>query len=154
MPYLRVADLLTRVRSYHEGLRDWCVRRQHEEPDPRVALLTELVGAREDRMQGGLAKIAADADDAILNTWLQFEPDAAQATDLDAFELGGDLGVEEALARATGFELTVQAIYARAAGAMVAPRVREFFRALADLHEARAKQLGRISQGLEDGGLS
>jgi len=154
MPYLQTRDLLVRVRSYHQRLRDWCARHEGSRGDPRVALLVDLIRRREDSMQGSMAKLVADADPSVLDTWLQFEPDAAERADLDAYELGDEFGIDEVLARATGFELAIQAIYARAAETLVAPRVRVFFSALADLHDARGKQLGRVSQGLEDGGLS
>jgi hypothetical protein len=139
--YQQVRDVVTRIRSAHQSLRDELERPRPRARDANSRLMLEELRRSEQQLQIELARqLAAAGTDSLLDTWLQFIPDEDVLHTLDSIEFTPEMTVVEIVDRKLEFDQALMALLRQLAEETAVPRVQEFFRSLLGELERRVSR--------------
>lgn len=128
--YQQVRDVVSRIRTAHQQLRDALERPRPDAPDSRTRRQLETLCHEEQELQVALAKHLADGADPPLDTWLQYVPDEDVFESLESIEFTPGMSADEVVAVKQEFDQALIALLRQLAETTAVPRVQEFFESL------------------------
>lgn len=138
MTYQQVRDVVARIRTTHQQLRDALEGTEAETSDPRAQLMEKWLSQEEEQLQLTLAQYGVEGEKELLDTWLQYVPDEEVLDKLKSLEFRPNLPAEDLVARKMEFDQAMMAFLKQLADETSVPRVEEFFRTLLENAESRA----------------
>jgi len=153
MSYQQVKDVIQQIRQAHQLLRDILEQPRHRAKDSRTRKLLEALREEEQQLQIILAKYQKQADQSLLNSWLQFTPDEELCRTISSIGFSSDMTVDEVVEHKFEFDQALIRLLRQFAESVSAPRVHEFFADLAEYHESTSTRQGwkvREFQGNSD----
>ncbi len=108
--------------------------------------LLEYIAYHEGQLGTGIGEFEENAEECLLDTWLQFGADETLDGILKQLKLTPAMTEDEVLAAALKVDAQLITLYEELAGESSVPHVRELFEALAKMQEARERQLARAVQ--------
>lgn len=143
MASVQVRDILDSIRTFYGCLSDRFKQAQQNVQGEQLPYLLEYIAIHEGQLGTGIEEFEENAEDGLLDTWLQFGSDETLKGILDQLELNSDMNEDEVLAAALKVDTQLISLYQELAGESSVPHVRELFEALAKMQEARERQLAR-----------
>lgn len=145
--YLTVRDVVSRIRKAHQLMRDALERPRSVTTDERTRLILESLRKSEQGLQLTLARFENDGEEELLETWLQYVPNAELFESLDRIEFTPDLPADEVVSRKLSFDQSLLSLLRQLADETSVPRVQEFFHTILKNVESRvARQAWSVSE--------
>ncbi|REJ91627.1 MAG: hypothetical protein DWQ34_14380 [Planctomycetota bacterium] len=152
--YKQVRDVVVRIRDAHQRLRDALEESRSRASDSRSRHMLESLRQEEQELQSSLAKQLKNGDSQkVLDTWLQYTPDAELFETLEQIDFRPEMSAEEVVACKQKFDEDLTALLRQLKEATATPSVEEFFGSLLEEIETRIGQASwklREFQGDED----
>jgi hypothetical protein len=143
--YQTVRELVEHVKGLHQRLRQAARASKAAEADERRSLLLGYIEEQEQEMHRALCGVETRADRAVLDTWLQFAPDAEVDGVIARLETGAPLpSFEDLIARILEAQDGFVEIYRIMQAETSAPRVRAFFASMMEMEVEGRKKYARV----------
>ena len=146
MASVQVRDILDSIRAFYGQLSERFKQAQQSVQGDQLPYLLEYIAIHEGQLGTGIEEFEENAEESLLDTWLQFGADETLTGILNQVELTPDMTEDEVLAAALKVDSQLISLYEELAGESSVPHVRELFEALARMQEARERQLARAVQ--------
>lgn len=149
--YKQVKDVFQRVKDFRRELRDHLEASQLEMDDERLSWLVEHMDRHERFIDGSLDRYEEKASEGILETWLQYVPDAPIREAFEETRLEPGTDEKEVFERIQKWDQALLEMYRQLAGMSGAPRVQELFQSLLEMEEAKQEEISwRWQQELQE----
>lgn len=144
MAYQTVRELLAHVRSVHRRLRAMIQDARPHMDGERSQLLLVVVDEHEGALERAVESVEKRGLGSVLDTWLQFQPDAEidRALSLAVSDLPLSTGDIVALVLET--ENSLSRLYQLLEGSTGSRRVQAFFGSLSDVEDSAVRRTARI----------
>lgn len=149
MAYQTIRDLVRHVQALHGQLRTSIRNARQHEDDERSDLLLELIDAHESALERAIETVEHREGDAVLNTWLQYEPNAEVERALRRHDLESVRSGDEIMALVLETENALIRLYELLRGAHSSPSVQSFFTSLLEMEDSAVRRSARVE--LESG---
>ena len=146
MASVQVREILDSIRAFYGRLSERFKEAQKSIRGGQLPYLLEYIAIHEGQLGTGIEKFEENAEDSLLDTWLQFGAGETLDRILQQLKLTPDMTEDDVLATALDVDAQLIALYEELAGESSVPHVRELFEALAKMQEARERQLARAVQ--------
>lgn len=140
MTYQQIRDVVHRMRTSHQQLRDSLESPRSRAGDSRTRLMLEALRREEQDLQLVLGLHGINGDEALLDTWLQYVPDDELFETLESIEFTPDLSPDEVMARKLSYDQALISLLQQLVGQTSVPRVQEFFSTLLKNTRSRTAQ--------------
>jgi len=150
MPPLQIKNILDHIRAYHDRLSRRLAEFSQHESDERLTLLLKYMARHEHNFEEAMSRYEGDHEKGILNTWLNFIPEAAVDDALRDMPLQDDMTADQILASVLSFDRTLITFYRQLANQTAIPRVQELCSNLLDMEQSKDRQFSISVQGLSD----
>ncbi len=133
------------MKGLHERLRQAARASKAAEADERRSLLLRYIEEHEQQMHQALHGVESRADPSVLDTWLQFAPDAEVEGALARLETDAPVpSFEDLVARVLEAQARFVEIYRILQAETSAPRVRAFFASMMEMEVEARKRYARV----------
>ena len=146
MASVQVREILDSIRTFYGRLAERFKEAQQSIQGGQLPYLLEYIAIHEGQLDTGIEEFEENAEDGLLDTWLQFGAGETLDGILQQLKLTPEMTEDEVLAAALRVDTQLIALYEELAGECSVPHVRELFEALAKMQEARERQLARAVQ--------
>jgi len=143
MASVQVRDILDSIRAFYGQLSERFRQAEQTIQGGQLPYLLEYIAIHEGQLGTGIEAFEENAEDTLLDTWLQFGADETLKDILQQLKLTPDMSEDEVLAVALRIDSQLIALYEELAGESSIRQVSELFEALAKMQEARERQLAR-----------
>lgn len=140
MTYQQIRDVVKRMRTAHQQLREALERPRTRVGDARARMMLEALRQEEQELQLALGLFGARGEESLLNTWLQYVPDDDVVEALNQIEFTSDMSADEVVSRKLEFDQTLMDLLRQLSGQTAVPRVEEFFTTLLENAQSRTSQ--------------
>ncbi|MCA9025291.1 MAG: hypothetical protein KDA86_08775 [Planctomycetaceae bacterium] len=142
MAYQQVRGVVDEIRRAHQQIGRALELSQHEsfriDQEARI-ILNEFRRAQRE-LELILSRYGAEGEDALLDTWLQYVPDAEVHKAVASFEVTLLMSLDDVVRKKLEFDQALIALLKQLAGGTSAPRVQEFFQTLLEYTQAETSQ--------------
>jgi hypothetical protein len=145
--YQTIRDLVAHVHSVHRSLRHAVRDAQSRIDDERSKLLLAVIDEHEAAIEHAVKTVEDRGQDAVLDTWLQFEPNAETERAIARSEPSSSMSSDAIVSHVLETENALMKLYELLRGSSGSPRVQEFFASLVALEDSAARRAARV--GLE-----
>ncbi len=150
MRFKTTRDVLDRVVTFHQQLRDLYLRHANIADKERVKLLLDYMARHEEHLQKSLSQYEDNASERILDTWFKHIPSSAILKDCNDVRLAPDMSVEEIVKTALKFDDCLVDFYTVMAEKCVSEEVKSIFSNLLKMENQEKMKLVRIAQEVYD----
>ncbi|WP_017430160.1 2-hydroxyacyl-CoA dehydratase [Vreelandella jeotgali] len=144
MRYNQVRDLVVWAADYHGRMSRQFSDRAGVADSERLQMALDYLAAEERRMKAGLDDVLADesGQQKVLNTWFDDPTDFPQPPELEHLAQYATYdSIESAMETATQAHKALQRLYEYRAEKAAIPAGADFFRSLAEGHEAEVRRI-------------
>lgn len=150
MRFQTLADVLEVVKTFHKALAAQLAELEQLTTSERAQLMLDYLNRHEQHLSEATAQYRDDADDGLLNTWLQFAPES-HPEDLVAKVRGVDLNdVDAIVAVALEVDDYLIQLYRDLLADSETDELREVFESLIQLEDNERHKLARAAFRLSD----
>ncbi len=133
--YVQVRDVLNVAVRFHQHLEDFYAQLARQEDRDRVKMLLDYMSRHEKGFEQMLADYGKGQAQALLDTWMQFEPDERGLKVPEPRTLRADMTVDEVIKIALRLDDELIRFYSQAADLASIDDVRDLFAKLARQEE-------------------
>jgi rubrerythrin len=130
MPFEQARDMILRARAFHRELGEFYARVEDVVQKERVKLLLEYLVEHERRMIEHLEAIQEGLPPDVLNTWMQYPPDAPLPPTMDDLRISPDATASDVICMALDLDERLLKMYKELAVYAPSAEVREAFLSL------------------------
>ncbi len=144
MPSLQIRSILDSFRNFYGELAECFQSQVVSSTGQQLPYLCQYIAEHEREIQKAIDNFENEtADEALLDTWLQFGADETLRRILDELELRAGMTEDDVIGEALKADAKIIALYRELAGESGVPDVRELFEGFANMQNARTRQLAR-----------
>lgn len=143
MAYQTIRDLIGHIKSVHRSLRNGIQDALPHAEDDRAAMLLGVIDEHEAALERAIQAVEQRGDGAVLDTWLQFEPNVEIQRVLRRVEPDESTSSEELAARVLETENTIIRLYELLQGSSGSSSVQSFFSSLLALADSAVRRSAR-----------
>lgn len=142
MSFEQTKDLLTRIKTYHQSLRQkYDTLREHTDDEAMKRLLGELVEAEID-LENGIDRFIEKGDEDVLATWYKSPPDTTRMfQELENATTKSIPSVNKLMMFYKKYNDELISFLDRLSNITLSERARTLFAKLRDLHDERQKEI-------------
>lgn len=153
MRYNQVKDLVVWAEGFHQRMARQYSEAADKTENERLTMVLTYLASRELRMQQGLDDLFHDGSDHrdVLETWFDESSEFPQPPELERLTEKSEWNSVDEIARmAVESNRKLQELYEHRASRAAIPPEAEFFKALAEGHEAEIRKLVSSMQKFDD----
>ena len=143
MAYQTIRELMARVRSLHGRLRESVHDARRRADDERTALLLDFIDQHEAAIERAVETVERRGGRAVLDTWLQFEQDAALERAMELREPDAAAPSESIVTHLLETENALIRLYQLLQGSSGSPTVQSFFAGLLEMEDSAVRRSAR-----------
>jgi uncharacterized damage-inducible protein DinB len=156
MAYQTIRDLVRHIRSLHHRLRDAVREAQaraedsEDTEDERSALLLSVIDEHESALERAVELAEQEGGDRVLDTWLQFDPNAQTERALRQGNSAASMSRHELLTHVLETDNAIIRLYELVQGSSGSPSVQSFFASLRQIEDSAVRRAARIELEARD----
>ena len=146
MAAVQVRDILDSIAGFYRRLSELCTTARQNTQGERLPYLLEYIAAHELQLATSVEQFEETAESGLLDTWLQFGADESLDGILAQLNIQSDMPEDDIVREVLNVDSKLIALYEALAGETSSPHVEELFEGLAQMQEARERQLARAAR--------
>ncbi|MCA9077995.1 MAG: hypothetical protein KDA93_23400 [Planctomycetaceae bacterium] len=142
MAYRQVRDVVDEILRAHEQMGRVLEHAQHESVsfDQDTQPILEELDREQRELQSILSRYGDKGEKALLDTWLQYVPDAEVQKSVASFEVTPQMSIHHLVRKKLEFDQALIALLKQLARGTSVPRVQEFFQTLLEYTQTQTSQ--------------
>lgn len=134
-PFKQIRDIFSISRGFHDQLSLFYERLRDRTQRKRVRLLLDYLSRHETNLNRCLGQFADHTSSAVLDTWVQYVPDAEPFPHLETLRVAADMSTDDVVALALRLDDALIQFYEQLRDEAGSAEVREVFESMLRLEE-------------------
>ncbi|MCA9009586.1 MAG: hypothetical protein KDB01_07565 [Planctomycetaceae bacterium] len=140
MNFQQVRDILKRVRERHRQFREILATAEQYISDARLQQIADEMRQHEQHWEAALARYRDDAENAVLELWIQYVPDETVFRQLEEIQVTADVTIDELIDAVVQFREALISLYSTLSTSVSAPHAQLLFALLLEMEKSTLQQ--------------